>query len=142
MYKKPDVKLNPYYADIKDVIENWFSEEIGYLETKLNFQVSPLENKQDTHKTTGQQGFKVSLGINADQIAILLRAFVAVGVLHMKSLKMVFERIIPFLSSKYHEDLSPDSMRKRSYSPEDKDRKAVIAILDKAKAYLLAPQHY
>ena len=138
MYKKTDVKLNPHYADIKDVIGCWFKEEINYLEKKFHSQVNPLETRSDSNMTSGSNGIKVQLALNADQIAILLRTFVEIGILHMKSLKLVFKSIIPFLSSKRQEDLSWDSMRKRSYSPEDKDRKAVIAILDKAKAYLMS----
>lgn len=135
MYRKTGVKLNPHYADVKEVIGNWFVEEINFLEKKYQFQVSPLEQRLLINKTE-KAIRKVRLSLNADQIAILLRAAVDVGMLYIRSVHFVFKTIVPFLASAKEDNLSWDSLRKRSYQAENKDKTVVIAILEKAIAYV------
>ncbi|WP_159478012.1 hypothetical protein [Dyadobacter sp. 3J3] len=132
MYKKPDVRLNPRYADIKDVVGNWFSEEVGYLERKLHFQVNHFESRNDGAKANENEGLKIHLGLSSDQIAILLRAICDAGILQMRSLQAAFKTIVPFLASEKHKNLSWESVRKRAYSVEDKDKQKVIFFLEKA----------
>jgi hypothetical protein len=135
MYRKSGVKLNPHYTDVKEVIGNWFMEEINFLEKKYQFQVNPLEQNQEPGKAE-KVARKVRLELNADQIAILLRASVDVGMLYIRSVHFVFKTIVPFLASSQQENLSWDSMRKRSYSAENKDKVVVIAILEKVISYV------
>lgn len=132
MYKKPDVRLNPRYADIKDVVGNWFSEELDYLERKSHFQMNTLESRPNLPKGNENEGLKIRIGLSSDQIAILLRAICDAGILHMQSLQAVFKTIIPYLGSEKHEHLSWESVRKRAYSAEDRDKQRVVSLLEKA----------
>lgn len=129
MHRKSGVKLNPNYADVKEVIDNWFVEEIGFLEKKCQFHVSPHE--LSLIEPTEGVANKIRLSLNADQIAILLRAAVDVGILHTKSVHFAFRTIVPFLASAKEDNLSWDSLRKRSYQAEDKDKTVLIAVLQK-----------
>ncbi len=131
MHLKPGVKLNPKYKGVKHVVGNWFAQEINYLEKKYQWEVSPLEMRNTNAKISQPPG-KLRLALNADQIAILLRALSHGGVLDRGTMHAVFKNLVPYLSSAEREDLSWDSLRKRSYSPEDKDKKAVLAILENA----------
>jgi hypothetical protein len=135
MYRKSGVKLNPHYADVKEVIGNWFAEEINFLEKKYQFQVNPLEQISLPAKTT-KMDRKIRLALNADQIAILLRASVDVGMLYIRSVHFVFKTIVPFLASAKENNLSWDSLRKRSYQAENKDKVVVISILERAITYV------
>ena len=133
MHLKPGVRLNPNYKGVKSVVGNWFAQEINYLEKKSQWDVSPLEVRRlpERSKLTD---LKIKLSLNSDQIGILLRAFVYVGLLEKGSVQSVFKALIPLLSSSERDDLSWDSVRKRSYSAEDKDRKAVIVMMEKVIA--------
>lgn len=131
MHIRPDVKLKPKYKGVKHVIGNWFAQEIAYLEKKYQWEVSLLEVRSGHVNPSGPLP-KVRLSLNADQIAILIRAFSSQGVLEKGTMHAVFKHLVPYLSSKERVDLSWDSMRKRSYTPEDKDKKAVLAILENA----------
>lgn len=134
MHRKTGVKLNPHYADVKEVIGNWFVEEINFLEKKYQFQISPLEQLPGVNNDKAAS--KIKLALNADQIAILLRAAVDVGMLYIRSVHFVFKTVVPFLASAKEDNLSWDSLRKRSYQAENKDKVVVIAILEKAIAYV------
>lgn len=133
MHINPGIKLNPKYKGVKHVIGNWFAQEIRYLEKKYQWEVSPLEARQGITNSS-KPDTKVRLALNADQIAILIRAFSNQGVLERGTVHAVFRYLVPYLASKERDNLSWDSMRKRSYTPEDKDKKAVLAILENAMA--------
>jgi hypothetical protein len=133
MHLKPGVRLNPNYKGVKNVVGNWFAQEINYLEKKFQWDVSPLEVKKLPERTKPSD-LKIRLSLNSDQIAILLRAFVYTGILERGSVHAVFKALIPLLSSTERDDLSWDSVRKRSYATEDKDKKAVIVMMEKTIA--------
>ncbi|TDE13208.1 MULTISPECIES: hypothetical protein [Dyadobacter] len=133
MHLKPGVRLNPNYKGVKNVVGNWFAQEINYLEKKFQWDVSPLEVKKLPERTKPAD-LKIRLSLNSDQIAILLRAFVYTGILERGSVHAVFKALIPLLSSTERDDLSWDSVRKRSYATEDKDKKAVIVMMEKTIA--------
>jgi len=130
MHLKPGVRLNPNYKGIKSVVGNWFAQEINYLEKKFQWDVSPLESRKLPERSK-QTDLKIRLSLNSDQIGILLRAFVNSGILEQGSVQAVFKALIPLLSSSERDNLSWDSVRKRSYAPEDKDKRAVIAMMEK-----------
>ena len=133
MHLKPGVRLNPNYKGVKNVVGNWFAQEINYLEKKSQWDVSPLESRKPSERSK-QPNMKIRLSLNSDQIGILLRAFVLVGLLEKGSVQSAFKALIPFLSSTERDDLSWDSVRKRSYAAEDKDKKAVISMMEKTIA--------
>ncbi len=130
MHLKPGVKLNPNFKGIKSVIGNWFAQEINYLEMKYQWDVNPLEPRRPVKAGIVSQ--KVRLSLNSDQIAILLRALVDIGLIERGSVHWVFKTIVPFLASAEKENLSWDSVRKRAYAPEDKDKHVVIQVLANA----------
>jgi hypothetical protein len=135
MHLKPGVRLNPNYKGIKSVVGNWFAQEINYLEKKFQWDVSPLETRKLPERIK-QADLKIRLSLNSDQIGVLLRAFIYVGLLEKGSVQAVFKALIPLLSSNERDDLSWDSVRKRSYAAEDKDKKAVIVMMEKTIAFI------
>jgi len=133
MHLKPGVRLNPNYKGIKSVVGNWFAQEIDYLEKKFQWDVSPLEVRRLPDRSKPAD-LKIRLSLNSDQIGIFLRAFVQVGLLEKGSVQSVFKALVPLLSSSERDDLSWDSVRKRSYAAEDKDKRAVITMMEKTIA--------
>ncbi len=126
MHRKPGVRLNPHYPDIHKVIGNWFAQEISYLEKKHQFEVFPLQPQE--LRGAGELP-KAQLIMNADQIAVLIRALADTGKVASASVNHFFKAVVPWVSSRRQTDLSWQSMRKRSYAPEDKDKQAVMRLL-------------
>lgn len=134
LHRKPDMKLNPKYRDLDTVISNWFAQEIVYLEKKLRLVVIPLKGNTETKQknTTRQIPIqKILCILSADQMALILRASDDLRIIHAKSLRDVYKTIVPHLSTPYKEDLSYDSMRIKSYSPEERDKQIAIETLER-----------
>ncbi|MDP9077757.1 MAG: hypothetical protein M3O71_10070 [Bacteroidota bacterium] len=75
--------------------------------------------------------FKIICNLSVDQMGIILKAADDVRLLVSRSLSMVFKSIVPYLSTKNKSELSWDSMRSNSYHPEESDKEAAIAALEK-----------
>ena len=121
---KPDSSLLHRHPSIKLQLSNWFSEELSYLEHKLN-GLQTLQKAQEPHKLP----HKLLCQLPVDQLGIFFRAASDLHIINASSQKALFEQIAPLLSTTYRTTLSPDSMRSKSYSPEKKDIEAVKDIL-------------
>jgi hypothetical protein len=75
--------------------------------------------------------FKIICELSVDQMGIILKAADDVKLLLSRSLSMVFKSIVPYLSTAHKSELSWDSMRSNSYHPEERDKEAAIAALEK-----------
>ncbi|GAA4436410.1 hypothetical protein GCM10023091_14270 [Ravibacter arvi] len=126
MHRKPGVSLNQHYPDIYKVIGNWFAQEITYLKKKHQFEVFPLQTQYSKEVDSLK---KTHLIMNADQIAVLIRALADTGKVASSSVNQFFKAVVPWVSSLKQPNLSRQSMRKRSYAPEDKGKQAVMRLL-------------
>ena len=72
---------------------------------------------------------KLQCNISADQLAIYLRLIDEEHLVSARSLNQVYQTIVPFLSTKHRTDLSPSSVRVKSYHPEGPDKDKVINAL-------------
>jgi len=132
LHRKPNTKLNPKYRDLDTVINNWFSQEIVYLEKKLRLTVIPLQGNIETTSRNGKTLIqKVLCVLSTDQMALILRATDDLRIIHDKSLTEVFRTIAPHLSTLYKEDISHEAMRSKSYNPEERDRQIAIETLER-----------
>jgi hypothetical protein len=75
--------------------------------------------------------FKIICELSIDQMGIILKAADDIKLIVSSSLSMVFRSIVPYLSTPNKADLSWDSMRSNSYHPEERDKEAAIAALEK-----------
>lgn len=75
LHRKPDTKLNPKYRDLDTVINNWFSQEIVYLEKKLRLTVIPLQGNTATTSRNGTTPIqKILCVLSTDQMALILHS--------------------------------------------------------------------
>lgn len=134
LHKKPDVILNINYHDLSTLIENWFTQEILYLEKKLHLSVVPLQSKKENpanKQSTTKEKQKVLCMLSTDQMGLILRASDELRILVAKSMSQVFKTIVPHLSTPYKEDLSYDGMRSKSYVAEERDKQIAIETLER-----------
>lgn len=124
LHRKPGIVLNPGYTSLDSFINGWFDLEIE-LESGMVRGVEP--GRRERANATGEK--MLTLNASADQLAILLRLLDEERVVNARSLSQVFQSIVPHLSTAYRKDLSPSSVRVKSYHPEEGDKQRVIQIL-------------
>ncbi|MBF9252141.1 hypothetical protein I2I11_02435 [Pontibacter sp. 172403-2] len=134
MHRKAGTALYPQQIDLKDEFSNWFTQEIFYLEKKLHLYIVPLRDKTENIKEktlVENEKSKVLCILSTDQTGLILRAADELKVLIARSMNEVFKTIVPNLSTPYKENLSYDSMRSKSYTAEERDKKIAIETLEK-----------
>lgn len=127
--KKPEAVFLTEDVALLKQLDNWFSQEIFYLEKKVHYDIVPLrERKQQPAKTEKEKDKLLSI-LSVDQMALILRAADDLRIIMARSLNSVFKGIVPYLSTPYQENISYDSMRSKSYSAETRDKEIVIETL-------------
>ncbi|OKS85697.1 hypothetical protein [Mucilaginibacter polytrichastri] len=131
---KPGMVLNPNYHSLGKVLNDWFSEEIAYLEKKPNLPAGPLQelpgNSVPESKNTRVLQ-KVLVKLSSDQAGLILRAADDLRILVARSLSEVFKTIVPHLSTPHSENLSYKGMRTQSYVAEERDKAIAIETLER-----------
>ncbi len=128
--RKPGVAFNSEHKNIDVTIGGWFTQEIFYLEKKLQYTGALLN--ENFHKPVHKDNpaSKVLCILSVDQMAIILRSVDDLKILKARSLNAVFKTIVPYLSTPSRENISYDSMRSKSYAVETRDKEIVIQTLE------------
>jgi hypothetical protein len=113
--------------NIKEVFENWLTQEIYFYEKVAQFCPTQCETKKPKENTFT----KVNCNLSVDQLAILIRAAATVHVILAPSINKIFKTLAPYFTSINTADISYDSMRSKSYAAEKKDKTVVIEKLQK-----------
>jgi len=135
---EPDTAYQPGQPLLHTTLDNWISQELFYLEKKLHLDIVPIGTEKegtDERKNT----YKLLCTLSEDQLGILLKSADDLKIIISRSLSNIFNQLVPYLSTPYKEDLSPESMRSHTYSIEERDKQIVIETLqkmiDKIKEY-------
>lgn len=138
-YKKRDVAFNTKDASLHKQIDNWFLQEIFYLEKQQLYSVTPVKASEQNLKPEKEEKQKIKSKLSVDQMALILRAADDKRIIIAKSLSSVFKTIAPYLSTPQKQDISFDSMRSKSYSAEIRDKEIAIQtlqeLIDRIKDY-------
>lgn len=127
---KPNVIFNPKYHDLKAVMNGWFEQEISYLERRLRNEPELEQVRPQNEKNVPPEN-KVVCALSVDQISLILRAADEARMFVASSLSQVYKSIVPYLSTANKSELSPNSVRSKSYSAEDRDKEIAIETLEK-----------
>lgn len=122
--------LYPEHENLKTILDNWFHQEILYLEKTMHLPENVREIKK-INKTPYLLHDKIKVNLSIDQIAIILRACDESHLLESRSMSFVFKQIIPFLSTPAKDELSFDSVRSKSYHAEERDKDIARKVLEK-----------
>src|SRR6202012_6162121 len=104
----------------------WLSEELYYQERKINQWAI---NSPSTVRSKAPAHTKVLCRATVDQLGIFFRAATDIQLLDAPSQRQLFNQISPYLATPHKRELSGDSMRSKSYSPEKKDLEIVKDLL-------------
>lgn len=127
LHRKPGLILNPGYHSLDWFINNWFENELNYIQHCATLNTT--DAKASGSNVKGVMMEKLQCNISADQLAIYLRLIDEEHLVSARSLNQVYQTIVPFLSTKHRTDLSPSSVRVKSYHPEGPDKDKVINAL-------------
>ncbi|WP_194285651.1 hypothetical protein [Sphingobacterium zhuxiongii] len=133
-HRKPGISLNPSYQSLDRFINSWFQAEITFLNQKLQTQLSPLQATAEQSRPqvipSQREPVRLRCNLSCDQLALIFRAIDEVKLVDARSLNQVYKIIVPFLSTPFRNELSPSSMRVKSYDPEARDKQLVIERLE------------
>lgn len=124
LYSDERLFFNAGFQSVKTILVNWFRHEIMYLEKQV--EITTALNPE-----TGSTGNKLECDLSVDQIGLILRAADEARVVKSRSMSLVFQSIVPHLSTAFKKDLSYQSVRSKSYNAEDNDKNIAIITLEK-----------
>lgn len=128
---KPGVAWDIQGKGLKTVVGNWFSQELQFLELKLEESKIWINESLIPARPIQSGSVKFMCALSVDQIAVFLRALFESKIIIANSLNILFKQIVPFLSTPYKDNISADSMRSKSYAAEERDKDKLIQILEK-----------
>lgn len=131
IYSNEKVSFDPCRNNIKPVLENWLTQELIYLEKTMELTNKTNSDNLNSGANSTAISSKIECDLSIDQMALILRATDEARVIKARSMNHFFRMIIPHLSTPFKKDLSYQSVRSKSYSPEDRDKEIAIKILEK-----------
>lgn len=109
-----------------------YLEELSHAIEKRYPAYLPVQRSPNENAPQPAPGiFKIICDLSIDQMGIILKAADDIKLIVSRSLSQVFRSIVPYLSTTNKAELSWDSMRSNSYHPEERDKDAAIAALEK-----------
>jgi len=109
-----------------------YLDELSHAIEKRYPAYLPAQRTADENAPQPAPGiFKIICDLSIDQMGIILKAADDIKLIVSRSLSQVFKSIVPYLSTTNKAELSWDSMRSNSYHPEERDKDAAIAALEK-----------
>lgn len=127
--KHPPIgRENFLFRSVKQLLKHAKQKKLGSKsqDEAINQELSGNTAREKPHRSPQ----KILCNLSADQLALILRSIDDTRLLTAKSLSSVFNTIVPYLSTPSKKDLSANSVRSKSYDPEDSDRGKVIRILE------------
>lgn len=129
LHRRPDIIFNAKDAGVYELVDNWFSQELFYLEKQSHFPINSPKSEVPNLITKNKEKQKIVAHLSVDQMALILRAADDLRIIVARSLNSVFKSIVPHLSTPNQKNISYDSMRSKSYSAESRDKEVVIDML-------------
>jgi predicted RNase H-like HicB family nuclease len=132
LHSNVKITFDVCHQNIKEVLENWFASEISFLQNRDELEESGnMFSKRNISSSSQITENKIQCTLSSDQMGLILRATDETRVLKAKSMSLIFKTIVPYLSTPFKRNLSYQSVRSKSYNPEEKDKEFVIKTLEK-----------
>lgn len=131
LYCNTGMALHPGKDSIKLMVMNWYETQLRLLsEGKVNTIMPYGKTSKGLVPAYNVKPYpKISCTLSGSQLGILLRAADQAGIIKAPSLAAVFKMIVPHLSTMRTPELSPDSVRSKSYLFDENERESVILLL-------------
>ncbi|MFC0779963.1 hypothetical protein [Flavobacterium sp. HJSW_4] len=132
LHSNVKITFDASHQNVKDVLENWFISEISFLQNReeaVGSDILSYKRKANNSHLTDEN--KIQCTLSSDQMGLILRATDETRILKARSMSLIFKTIVPYLSTPFKRNLSYQSVRSKSYNPEEKDKEFVIKTLEK-----------
>lgn len=129
------MKYYDLYPSVKEFIGGWLTEEINFVERKLDRIRQAEDTSSDEYLESGRSA-KLLLNMSVANLACLMRAFVGLGIIRNDNVTELSNIMARTFVSKRSENLSARSFRLRYYDIEDAAKSAVTAMLKDTAQYL------
>lgn len=132
LHSNVKITFDASHQNIKDVLENWFVSEISFLQNRDEIEgFANFSSKRNGNSSYPTDENKIQCTLSSDQMGLILRATDETRILKARSMSLIFKTIVPYLSTPFKRNLSYQSVRSKSYNPEEKDKEFVIKTLEK-----------
>lgn len=132
LHSNVKITFDASHQNIKDVLENWFVSEISFLQNKDEIEAQDISSsKKNGNPSHLADQNKIQCTLSSDQMGLILRATDETRILKARSMSLIFKTIVPYLSTPFKRNLSYQSVRSKSYNPEEKDKEFVIKTLER-----------
>ncbi|WP_131726569.1 hypothetical protein [Flavobacterium sp. Leaf82] len=132
LHSNVKITFDASHQNIKDVLENWFVSEISFLQNRDEIEAQDISSsKKNGNPSHLADQNKIQCTLSSDQMGLILRATDETRILKARSMSLIFKTIVPYLSTPFKRNLSYQSVRSKSYNPEEKDKEFVIKTLEK-----------
>lgn len=125
-----DIIYHIGYQGVAATLGQWIHQEIEYqnLVMKVNVATDPALIKPG--KYVKKNANKVLCSLTVDQLALFFKAADHAKIITARSLSAIFNAVAPHLATANKEDISPGSLRTKSYSVEQRDKEMVLEVID------------
>ena len=131
LHRKPDRILNPNYRSVDKYVNDWLAKEVKYFKTLAEMESldGPSVLPRQRLMRSALKEKKLRCNLTVDQLALMFRAMDELKIVESKSLNLVFKSVAPYLATPHAKEISPQSMRSKSYSPEVLIKQTTVDVL-------------
>lgn len=129
---KPGFAYDTKLPTLQGQLSDWISQEMSYLETKLQ----RLTNTDEQQKVDSTDTFKVKFDLSVAQLIYLVKVFVELKIIQGKNVISLLRFIPNFAQTKRSESLGFSSIKSRYYKPESSTKKAIRDLLLRMVKYI------
>lgn len=131
-YCNTAIGLHPNKENLKSMIGTWYQQQFELFAEKKTSVVLPYGkiNRGLTMPRPLKITPKIFCTFSANHLGIFLRACEQAKIVRVPSLSVLFKAVIPFVATSRTPELSPDSVRSKSYQFTESDRLETISILE------------
>ena len=129
---KPGLQYHKHGLSLKDQLNNYINEELGYQE---RLQQLSKNSSQDIQETTITE-FKIKFTASVSQLAYLLKILIETKIILNNNLSQVLQFLVKHVVTKKSETISHGSIRSKYYVVENGTKESVRAMLTSLIQYI------
>ncbi len=129
VHEKPGFSYKPSHKSLKELLNDWVTEEIIFLERK--HQLSFGFKSEQTEIKESVNTFKIQTDLSVPQIAYFIRLLVDTGLIKNKSIMDLIRFFSTHISSKRMQSIAKESFRRQFYEVEDSVKSKVRDAINK-----------
>jgi hypothetical protein len=129
VHEKPGFSYKPSHKSLKELLNDWVTEEIIFLERKHQLSFGFKSEQAEIRESANV--FKIQTDLSVAQIAYFIRLLVDTGLIKNKSTIDLIRFFATHISSKRMQSIAKESFRRQFYEVEDSVKSKVRDAINK-----------